>query len=87
MKMTLNTESGSIYVLDTVAHTWERIKKGELLPLSPVPLRTTSGTYYALEDIEVGKRGTIHGPGLEFGARWIHTSMITSIETGELHGT
>jgi hypothetical protein len=78
--ITINTESGSTYVLDTMAKTWARTKKGELLPLSFAPLRTTDGTYTHLEDIEVGKRGTIYGPGLEFGVRWIHTSKIISVE-------
>lgn len=82
-KITINTESGSTYVLDTVAQTWERTKKGELLPLSLVPLRTVSGIYNSLEDIEVGKRGTIHAPGLEFGNRWIHTSKILSVDETE----
>lgn len=76
----IQTESGSTYVFDTTAGTWERTKKGELFAASPVPLRTTSGTYTSLEDIEVGKRGTIHAPGLEFGSRWIHTSRITSVK-------
>lgn len=75
----ITTESGSTYVFDTAAYTWERTKRGDLFEQSPVPLRTTSGTYNHLQDIEVGKRGTIHAPGLEFGMRWIHTSVITSV--------
>lgn len=79
-KITINTESGSTYVLDMEAETWKRTKRGDLLPASPTPLRTISGTFYELRDIGVGQRGYIVGPGLEFGARWIHTSKILSIE-------
>lgn len=82
-KITINTESGSTYVLDTAAQTWERTKKGELLATSGFPLRTTSGTYNQIEDIEVGLRGTIHASGLEFGSRWIHTSKILSVDETE----
>lgn len=79
MVLTVTTESGSVYVIDTVAQTWERKTKGHLLPPSPFPLRTTSGTYLHIEDIEVGKRATIYGVGLELGTRFIHTSKIVDI--------
>lgn len=79
MKTIINTESGSTYILDMTNNTWKRTKRGELLPTSSLPLRTTSGTFNHLEGVEIGKRAHIHGPGLEFGLRWIHTSKIVSI--------
>lgn len=75
----VQTASGSTYIFDTVNKTWERTVAGALLGKSPLRLRTPKGVYNDLEDIEVGKRGTIHAPGLEFGNRWIHTSEIVSV--------
>jgi hypothetical protein len=73
----VTTETGSVYKLDDVAKTWERIAETE----RSGNIRTQGGEYYEVFDIEVGKRGFIEGPGLAFGNRWIHTTIIVSIET------
>jgi hypothetical protein len=73
------TESGSLYEIDTDKKTWDRLEKPNRE--GSYPLRTTSGTYYSLNVIEVG-----------FPAQWlsepidptkdfrlVETSLVTEI--------
>lgn len=72
--------ANSIYKIDTVAKTWERVSttnSGE-----KDRLRTTSGTYVSIEGVEVGHSMAIICPPIVEGAdfRLLLTSRIISID-------
>jgi hypothetical protein len=75
-KVFVTTETGSIYSLDFDRKEWGRICATE----RSGDIRTDEGVFYEVRDMEVGKRMFIHGPGLAFGNRWIHTSKVVEIE-------
>ncbi len=74
--MLITTESGSVYRIDLNKKLWARISETE----RSGDIRTHFGTYTELRDVEVGKRMTIIAPGLAFGNRWIHTSVVKEIK-------
>jgi hypothetical protein len=59
------TESGSLYEIDTAAKTWARLEEPNRE--GSYPLRTTSGTYYSINEIEVG-----------FPAQWLSEPIDTT---------
>lgn len=75
----VTTQNGSIYRLDLEAKTWERVAETNLSG----DIRSSGGPYTELRDAEVGKRMTIVAPGLAFGNRWIHTSVVTGVKNAE----
>ena len=71
------TQSGSVYLIDREAKTWERVKVGE----GSHALRTQSGTFTELYPIEVGRGVLMVCPPLVEGTigRTIYTSNVTEI--------
>ncbi len=67
------TETGSRYEIDRVTKKWYRFSKDK-------NVRTSSGEYFTITDITVGKSVVLFGPPLNEGiARMITTSRVTAI--------
>jgi hypothetical protein len=71
MIVRFKTESGSCYIVDTIAKTWQR--DGE------VPIRTGSGVYYEWSGAKLGESVWFTGEGIVMGTRLISTSPVTEI--------
>jgi hypothetical protein len=70
------TETGSLYEIDTDKKTWARLEEPKTE--GSYPLRTKSGTYYRINDIEVG-----------FPAQWLSepidpTKDVRLVETSRV---
>jgi len=80
MAMITITTVNSVYVIDPVNKTWNRVKNhGDQHPTAP--LRTEDGTYDYLEPMVVGEPMILTAPPLNPCAkfRMIRTSPIVSI--------
>ena len=78
------TETGSIYVIDTGAKTWRK----ERMPIVENPffsLRSQSGFYTEISDIKIGSSIVMTGRPLDKRAtfRMITTSFVTKLETAD----
>jgi len=77
------TETGSIYVIDTELKTWKK----ERMPLieGAMPLRSQSGVYSKIDEVAVGKSITMLGKPLDKKAtfRLIQTSYVIKLEKEE----
>lgn len=83
MILRAETETGSIYVIDTELKTWKK----ERMPLieGAMPLRSQSGVYTEIDEIVIGKPITMLGKPLDKRAdfRAIQTSYVVKLEKGE----
>jgi len=83
MILRAETETGSIYIIDTELKTWKK----ERMPLieGPMPLRSQSGVYHRIDEVAVGKPITMIGKPLDKSAdyRLIETSFVIKLEEGE----
>lgn len=74
------TETGSIYIINTEAKTWHK----ERMPLfeGMMPLRSQSGIFTGISQIEVGKPINMTGKPLDKRAtfRLITTSHVVKLE-------
>ena len=77
MRIRFGTESGSVYVLDEVAKTWERETFNK--DVSPY-VRTKGGEMVTHSPVEKGLCVDIIGPGLEFGIRLITTTPVIWVD-------
>ena len=79
MIVEFETETGSIYRVNTLEKTWERLQKAR--QVGAQPLRTESGTYYEMSTIVGGQSVTLVCPPLNSssGFRYITTSLIVRI--------
>lgn len=77
MKIQFTTESGSTYIIDNEAMTWERVIPGP----GSVNVRTKGGPLYLSPSAVIGYPCIIVGPPLTEGAdfRYIQTTPVTSI--------
>lgn len=77
MRITFTTRSGSKYVIDKTAMTWERQAAGE----GSVYVRTQGGTLLQWPTVIVGSPVEIIGPPLDPAAdiRFILTTPIVSV--------
>ena len=75
----VTTASGSVYRIDSGKGTWERITETD----RSGDIRTSGGPFDKVTGMVVGERMTIFAPGLAFGNRWIHTSVVTEISDAE----
>lgn len=75
MITTLKTRTGSIYRLDNVAQTWERVKMGE----DSVPIRTDGGTLtHGMPSITVGRSCFIWSSPAPTTPRGMERAVVTS---------
>lgn len=52
--ISVQTETGSTYLVDTDSKTWQRVVKGG--EVGPFPLRTLSGAYHSWSGCTIGER-------------------------------
>lgn len=78
MKLTVKTQSGSTYILDSEAMTWERVVAGD----GSNYVRTSGGQLTTWPTVVVGRRADLYGPPLDptKDVRWTSTSEVLSIE-------
>ncbi len=83
MILRAETETGSIYIIDTEQKTWRK----ERMPTieGPIPLRSQSGLYTEIGEIEVGRPITMMGKPLDKNAtfRMIQTSYVIDLELNQ----
>lgn len=83
MILRAETETGSIYIIDTELKTWKK----ERMPVieGPMPLRSQSGVYIEIDEVAVGKPITMLGKPLNKKAtfRLIKTSFVIKLEKAE----
>jgi len=83
MILRAETETGSVYLIDTELKTWKK----ERMPLAegPMPLRSQSGVYVKIDEIVVGKSIAMLGKPLDKRAtfRMIQTSYVVKLEKEE----
>jgi hypothetical protein len=80
MRYKITTRSGSRYIIDTEAKTWERTLPDDHCYINMV--RTTNGTYTEIQGLKVGSHLQMIGPPYDkaFDARYIQTTTITALE-------
>lgn len=78
MKLKITTQSGSVYIIDPTAKTWERVHATALSGT----IRTTGGVFEEMYPITVGNGLLMFCPPLEMNGppRMIYTSNVTEIE-------
>lgn len=83
MILRAETETGSIYIIDTELKTWKK----ERMPVieGPRPLRSQSGVYSEIDEVAVGKPITMIGKPLnkKTTLRLIKTSFVIKLEKAE----
>lgn len=80
MVIEVKTENGSLYRLDSIAMTWERLVAGP--PNKYIPVRTRSGKLTKWPRIKLNEPMVMVGPPLNPAAdiRVIETSRVIEIE-------
>lgn len=82
MELRVETESGSIYILNQANMTWERVKYIQQNADPFFPVRTAGGELTTWPEVEVGKELELVGPPLNPAAtfRYIKTSPVIRVE-------
>lgn len=84
----ISTTTGSVYLIDISAHTWQRVVEGADKDLN-APLRTTEGVYLKITTPTLGEGLVMLCPVLginpapfadAIAGRIIHTSDVVKIE-------
>ena len=70
----VKTRTGSVYVIDDLKKTWERIDES----VHSGPIRTAGGTFFKRSELTVGEGLKLYGEALTPGAffRLIYTSDV-----------